>query len=192
VERKNFKNCFQYDVVLVMQNFTHFSCILPTLFPGIEELCSNEDEWKSHSDIGDEKLLAISGDYFAVILNTLLIFGRFPTVQNDFSDLEILSEVEFEDKLNFVTWDTDGNCVAVSDVKGHIHLVKVDGTVMLSKPLSSGTKMYINALCFNNSSTYRYWSTCNWNAVHIVRKLTDIYCCVVRCSTVHDEQFIAQ
>lgn len=130
-----------------MQIFTHFSCILPTLFPGIEELSTNEHDWKSHmenvSDISKEKLLAISGENFAVILNTLLIFGRFPKVQNDFSDLEILSEVEFEENLNFVTWDTDGNCVAVSDVKGHIHLVKVDGTVMLSKPLSSGTKLHI-------------------------------------------------
>lgn len=128
-----------------MQNFTHFSCILPTLFPGIEELCANEHEWKLHmenvSDASKEKLLAINEDYFAIIFNTLLIFGKFPTAQSDFSDLEIISEVEFEEELNFVSWDIDGNCVSVSDVGGHIHLVKVDGTIILSKPLFSGTKI---------------------------------------------------
>lgn len=120
------------------QSFSSFSSNLPTLFPGIEELSKLEYESRGNYSSCTDSYLSLSDSCLAVTCNEVLFLGKLCEEESNSLSFDVSGEIEFDNALTLVEWDITKNLAAVCSVDGTIHLVKLDGTILLSKKLTRG------------------------------------------------------
>lgn len=142
--------------------FGQFTASLPCLFPVTEDLCaidydpSNAQESKSKGFAQGK--FSVFQNLYAVAFQTTLTIIQLPSkpkganIQfgNDFGgnnedtgfagddEDPVLAEIDFDHALSMLAWDTQGQCLVVSDITGCIHIVKTDGSVVFQKKVFPG------------------------------------------------------
>lgn len=124
------------------ESFVSFATSLPCLFPSVEE-CIRFEYDTSNFHENNENQEAWKGIYVVFGNSYALIEGNVLTLfQVSYSEEEWVAEtitsMEFENALSSINWDLSGNCLALSDAKGVIHLVSKSGLLLFSKSLFSG------------------------------------------------------
>lgn len=137
-----------------MSGFVQFSTGLPALFPIVEDCCRvQEDRDPNESaerfSIGhcfaSQNLVLADGP---ALTFASWVSGTGPIAQ----DADIQSAIEFESPITNVVWDLDGLCTAVCDAGGTLHLVKQDGSILLSKQVLAGISFL--SCCVADPPTY--------------------------------------
>lgn len=126
------------------ENYASAAGNLSCLFPSIEEIHRFEYEGSglerkvSNGLIPDSAGITCYFEKFYAIAegNALTIFEL--AEEDGESSSNIIAEIEFDNPLTLMQWDVSGQCLALSDDHGVIHLVKQSGTLLFSKQVFSG------------------------------------------------------
>lgn len=130
--------------------YSHYCTKLPCLFPSLEDVCKIDIDLLENPDKPDNGAYSMFKNFQAVIFrNSLTIFelNNLNIVGKSCQE-EILCEIEFDSNLTHVAWDTTGQCLAVVDIEGNVHLTKVDGTVFFSRKVFTSMIFYFKVIFF--------------------------------------------
>lgn len=119
-----------------MASLTYYSSTLPSLFPIVEDRCHLVDDSPSPSAGGPEGY-AISNRQIALAHGATLLFGSWEG-DSGLEEVSVEAAVDFDSPVTSVAWDSEGICTAVCDESGTLHLVKPDGSILLSKQVLAG------------------------------------------------------
>ena len=122
------------------ENYSSVAASLSCLFPSIEEVHRFEYEGSSVTQHLSQDSVGIScyfEDFYAVAEGNALTIFEFKDKDGD-AISDIIAEIEFDNVLKFLQWDISGQCLALSDDQGIIHLVNRGGLLLFSKQVFSG------------------------------------------------------
>lgn len=137
-----------------MNALLYYSSTIPSLFPIVEDRyqvrndsagISQEEEGNTARDAVGYCVLEGKIIYF---INNTIAFGDWDESPGGrVGEVRIEAEVEFDAVVTMAVWDQSGSVAAVSDANGSLHLVKKDGSILLSKQLLGGIASPSVCLC---------------------------------------------
>eukprot|EP00981_Chlorochromonas_danica_P007566 scaffold1794_cov162-Ochromonas_danica.AAC.2 len=126
-----------------MNALLYFSSTIPSLFPIIEDRYQirndsagiSQEEGNTTRGVG---YCVLEGKIIYFINNTITFGDWDESPGGQVGEVRIEAEVEFDAVVTMAVWDQSGSVAAVSDANGSLHLVKKDGSILLSKQLLGG------------------------------------------------------
>lgn len=126
-------------IIRMSQSFSQTCFDLLSLFPSGDVALKLEISESANPS----QVIASHHSHENVIVNDNILLITQEDEDND--TVEVTCEIEFDSAVIHVCWDGADNCLAAVDQDGTVHLVKKDGTILLSRAIGSNDVM---GICF--------------------------------------------